>query len=53
MVQMNSVKMIYDSSGTEALHGVDLEINDSIYWEDPHASIQQSADYLRAFLPER
>ena len=32
---------------------VDLEINDSIYWEDPHASIQQSADYLRSFLPER
>mgnify|MGYP000195379290 CR=1 FL=1 len=28
MVQMNSVKMVYDSSGTEALHGVDLEIND-------------------------
>ena len=32
---------------------VDLEINDSIYWEDPHTSIQQSADYLRAFLPEK
>ena len=31
---------------------VDLEINDSIYWENPHASIQQSADYLRTFLPE-
>ena len=28
MVQMNSVKMVYDSSGTEALHGVDLEIHD-------------------------
>lgn len=32
---------------------VDLEINDSIYWENPHASIQQSADYLRTFLPEK
>lgn len=31
---------------------LDLEINDSIYWEDPHTSIQRSADYLRAFLPE-
>ena len=28
MVQMNSVKRVYDSSGTEALHGVDLEIHD-------------------------
>ena len=28
MVQMNSVKMVYDSSGTEALHGVDLDIHD-------------------------
>ena len=28
MVQMNSVRMVYDSSGTEALHGVDLEIHD-------------------------
>ncbi len=32
---------------------LDLEINDSIYWEDPHGSLQRSADYLRAFLPER
>lgn len=32
---------------------IDLEINDSIYWEDPHTSIQQSVDYLRNFLPER
>ena len=32
---------------------LDLEINDSIYWEDPHTSIQRSAGYLRAFLPER
>jgi protein FrlC len=29
-----------------------LEINDSIYRADPHASIQRSADYLRVFLPE-
>ena len=28
MVQMNSVRMVYDSSGTEALHGVDLDIHD-------------------------
>ena len=32
---------------------LDLEINDSIYWEDPHSSVQRSADYLRTFLPER
>lgn len=31
---------------------IDLEINDSIYWEDPHTSIQKSVDYLREFLPE-
>lgn len=34
-------------------NGLDLEINDSIYWEDPHGSLQRSADYLRTFLPER
>ena len=28
MVQMNNVTMIYDSSGTEALNGVNLEINE-------------------------
>lgn len=33
-------------------NGLDLEINDSIYWEDPHGSLQRSADYLRTFLPE-
>lgn len=32
---------------------VDLEINDSIYWADPHASVKRSADYLRKFLPEK
>ena len=32
---------------------LDLEINDAIYWEDPHTSIRRSAEYLRAFLPER
>lgn len=31
---------------------LDLEINDSIYWEDPHTSIERSAKYLRQFLPE-
>jgi fructoselysine 3-epimerase len=31
---------------------LNLEINDSIYWEDPHTSIKRSADYLRTFLPE-
>lgn len=25
---------------------VSLEINDSIYWEDPHASLKESVDYL-------
>ncbi|HOX33208.1 MAG TPA: TIM barrel protein [Spirochaetales bacterium] len=29
-----------------------LEINDSIYWADPHASIERSTEYLRGFLPE-
>lgn len=32
---------------------VDLEINDAIYWDDPHTSIKRSADYLRDFLPEK
>lgn len=31
---------------------IDLEINDSIYWKDPHTSIKRSSDYLRTFLPE-
>ena len=30
-----------------------LEINDSIYWEDPHTSIDRTCQYLRAFLPEQ
>jgi len=34
-------------------NGIDLEINDSIYWEDPHTSVQRSADYLRTFLSEK
>jgi len=29
-----------------------LEINDSIYWDDPHTSIKRTAQYLRKFLPE-
>jgi fructoselysine 3-epimerase len=29
-----------------------LEINDSIYWDDPHASIEKSAAWLRQILPE-
>lgn len=32
---------------------LDLEINDSIYWEDPHTSIDRTCQYLRAFLPEQ
>lgn len=32
---------------------VDLEINDSIYWEDPHTSVMRSVEYLRKFLPEQ
>lgn len=31
---------------------LDLEINDSIYWDDPHTSVQRSVDYLREFIPE-
>lgn len=31
---------------------IDLEINDSIYWEDPHTSVKRSVEYLREFLPE-
>lgn len=30
-----------------------LEINDAIYWNDPHDSIQRSVDYLRTHLPEQ
>ena len=33
-------------------NGLDLEINDSIYWEDPHESIRRSCEVLRDFLPE-
>ena len=29
---------------------VDLEINDSIYWEDPHESIRKSVEWLKAEL---
>lgn len=29
-----------------------LEINDSIYWDDPHDSIKRSAEYLKEFIPE-
>lgn len=29
-----------------------LEINDSIYWDDPHTSIARSAEFLRRWLPE-
>ncbi len=29
-----------------------LEINDSIYWDDPHVSIERTAEYLRRYLPE-
>lgn len=29
-----------------------LEINDSIYWMDPHRSIARTAEYLRRYLPE-
>lgn len=32
---------------------IDLEINDSIYWDNPHTSVQRSVDYLREFLPEK
>jgi len=31
---------------------VDLEINDSIYWSDPHTSVLRSVQYLREFVPE-
>lgn len=26
---------------------IDLEINDSIYWDDPHSSVERSVDYLK------
>ena len=32
---------------------VDLEINDSIYWEDPYTSVARSAEYIRQYLPEK
>ena len=38
----------YDYAGA-----VDLEINDSIYWEDPHSSVFRSAEYLRAMIAEQ
>lgn len=30
---------------------VDLEINDSIYWFDPHLAHKQTIDYLKTFIP--
>ncbi len=32
---------------------VDLEINDSIYWFDPHGAHQPTVDHLRTFIPEK
>jgi len=29
-----------------------LEINDSIYWDDPHTSIEKTVNYLRKLIPE-
>ena len=36
-------------------NGIDLEVNDSIYWEDPHSPHERSCNYLRNVLgvPER
>ena len=31
-------------------NGIDLEVNDSIYWEDPHSPHKRSCDYLRNVL---
>ncbi len=31
---------------------ITLEINDSIYWKDPHDSIKRSVDYLKTFIPD-
>ncbi len=31
---------------------VDLEINDSIYWFDPHDAHKRTVDYLKTFIPE-
>ena len=32
---------------------LDLEINDSICWEDPHTSIDRTCQYPRAIFPEQ
>lgn len=44
------VKLLEERNYTNCL---DMEINDSIYWEDPHTSIVRTADYLRTYIPER
>lgn len=44
------VKLLEERNYTNCL---DMEINDSIYWEDPHTSIERTAEYLRTFVPER
>ena len=31
-------------------NGIDLEVNDSIYWEDPHGPHMRSCAYLREML---
>ena len=32
---------------------VDLEINDSIYWFDPHDAHKKTVEYLKTFIPEK
>ena len=31
-------------------NGIDLEVNDSIYWEEPHGPHERSCNYLREVL---
>ena len=39
---------VLEANGFE--NGIDLEVNDSIYWEDPHGPHERSCNYLREVL---
>ena len=41
----------YRTSGTCSTK-IDFEINDSIYWEDPHTPHLQSYQYVASFIEE-
>ena len=45
----DTIQFIHFADGDPSGHYIlgDLEINDSIYWDDPHSSVERSVDYLK------